>query len=121
MRGASARNQPEPEGAARRERKPVVGRLAVDEEARTPGCQVRGARAVAAALLPDDEQQSDAVLSGSPQPIDGRDLRGQNPLRVARAAADDPSALEAAREKRRDAVEVGGQHDDRHRPVRRRR
>jgi hypothetical protein len=51
------------------------------------------------------------VLSGSCSRSTA-DLRGQNPLRVARAAADDPSALEAAREKRRDAVEVGGQHDD---------
>ncbi len=75
--------------------------------------RVRRAGAVAAALLADDEQQADARFAGAPQPIDGRDLRRENALRVARSAPDDASALEAAREKRRDAVEVRRQDDAR--------
>ena len=111
VRRAPARHQPEPQGAARRQRQPVVGRLAVDEEPRTRRREVRRARAVAAALLADDEQQADALLAGAPQAVDGRDLRREDALRIARAAAEDASALEPARKKRRDAVEVRREDD----------
>ena len=59
----------------------------------------RRLRAVAAALLADDEHQADARLAVAPQPLGRRDLRGENALRVARAAAVQPVALDAARER----------------------
>ena len=43
--------------------------------------------AVAAALLADDEQQADAALAARAQPLGRRDLRREDALRVARAAA----------------------------------
>ena len=79
------------------------------------GRLVRDSRAVAAALLADDEQQADARLAVAPQPLGRRDLRGENALRVARAAAVQPIALDAARKERRHAVEVR-REDDRRRP-----
>ncbi len=72
---------------------------------------VRDARAVAAALLADDEHQADARLAVAPQPIGRRHLRGQNPFRVARSAAVQTIALDAARKERRHAVEVRREHD----------
>ena len=82
------------------------------EESRLPARRAfASSRAVAAALLADDEQQADARLAVAPQPLGRRDLRGQNALGVARAAAVQPIAVDAAREKRRHAVEVRREHD----------
>ena len=88
----------------------ALGRLAVDQKPRAAGRVVRQLRAVAAALLADDEQQADAGFAFAPQAIDRGDLRGENALRVARAAAVEPIAVDAARKKRRHAIEVRGQH-----------
>ena len=74
------------------------------------GNRVRRHRAVAAPLLADDEQQPDAPLAGSPQPLGRRDLRRQDPLRIARAAAEQPAILDPARKERRHAIEVRGEH-----------
>ena len=46
-----------------------------------------------------------------------RDLRGENALRVARPAAVEATALDAARKERRHAVEVGREHDRRAGPA----
>ena len=71
--------------AARRQAEAVVGRLAVDQKPAPVGAPAFGdSRAVAAALLADDEQQADARLAVAPQPLGGRDLRGEDALRVAR-------------------------------------
>ena len=95
---------------------PVVGRLAVDQES-TAGCRrvVRHARAVAAALFADDEHEPHARFAGRAQPLDGGNLRGQNPLRVARSPAEETIAGHAARKERRHAVEVGREDDARRR------
>ena len=58
----------------------ALGRLAVDQKPRPGGGAVRQLRAVAAALLADDEQQSDARFTVAPQPIGRRNLRGENAL-----------------------------------------
>ena len=113
VRGAAAGAQPEPEDAARREAETVVGRLAVDQKPRAAiaAAVVRHARAVAAALLADDEHQADARFAVAPQLLGRRDLRRENPFRVARAAAEQPVAFDAAGKERRHAVEMGGEHD----------
>ena len=85
-----------------------VGSPSIRNRLPWPSARVVGrARAVAAALLADDEQQADARFAVAPQPIGRRHLRRQNPLRVARAAAVQPIALDAARKERRHAIEVG--------------
>ena len=110
--------QLEPQDAARGEPEPVVGRLAVDEEpAIRAAAWFARARAVAAALFADHEQQADARLARPPQPIGGRDLRGQNPFASHAPRPYEPVALDAAREERRDAVEMRGEHDRRRSPA----
>ena len=112
VRRAPARAQLEAQDAARREAEPVVGRLAVDQEPAAAGRRlVRRARAVAAALLADDEQQADARFAVAPQPIGRRHLRRENALRVARAAPVQAIAFDAARKERRHAVEVRREDD----------
>ena len=111
MRGAAGRVQLQPEDPARRGAETAFGRLAVDEKPAPGGHVVRQLRAVAAALFADDEQQADARLALAPQPLGGGHLRGENALRIARSAAVQTIALDAAREERRHAVEVRGQHD----------
>ena len=83
-----------------------LGRLAVDQEARSRGDGVGGLGAVAAPLLAGHEHQADAGLARRPQPLRRRDLRGENPLGVAGAAAVQDAVLDAAGEERRHAVEV---------------
>ncbi len=65
----------------------------------------------AAALLADHEQQPDARLAVRPQHVGRCDLRRENPLGVARAAAVDAAALETTRKERRHAVEVRREDD----------
>ena len=60
---------------------------------------------------PADEHQSDARLACRAQPLGGGDLRGENALRIARAAAIEHAVLDAARKERRHAVEVRREHD----------
>ena len=70
-------------------------------------------RAVAAALLPDDEQQADAPLAAPPQTLGRRQLRGEDALRIARAPAVEPAAFDprsgrtAARSRVRRQDDVG--------------
>ena len=90
---------------------PIVGRLSVDEKPAPSRGLVRASRAVAAPLFADDEQEPDARLAFQPQPIGGGDLRGQNPFRIARAAAVQTVALDPAGEKRRHAIDVRGKGD----------
>src|SRR5439155_4617052 len=97
--------------AARGEAEPAVGGFAVHQKLATVRPCIRDARPVASSLLPDHEEQPDARLTLRPERLDGRDLRGQNSFRVARAAAVEPIALEAAREKWRHTVEMGREHD----------
>ena len=107
MRRAPAGAQLEAQDAARGEAEPVVGRLAVDQKPAAAGAaSFAAARAVAAALLADDEHQADARFAVAPQAIGRRDLRRQNALRIARAAPVQPIAVDAARKERRHAVEV---------------
>ena len=58
------------------------------------GMRVGRDRAVAAALLADDEQQPDAPLAGRPQPLGRRDLRREDALGVAGAASDQAAILD---------------------------
>src|SRR5688500_15403134 len=64
-----------------------------------------------APLFADDEQQSDARVSGRAEALGGRDLHGQDPFRVAGAASVQDAVCLAAREERRHAVVVRGEHD----------
>ena len=81
---------------------------------RDPGATLLAAtRAVAAPLFADDEQQADPPFAGGAEPFGGRDLRRENALGVAGAAAVQPAVAHGAREKRRDAVEVRGEDDRR--------
>src|SRR4029077_6739812 len=102
-----------PENAPRREAEPIVGRLAVDEIAALDLRRrlVRGARAVAAALLADDEHEADARFAVAAQTPGRRDLRREDAFGVARAAPVQAIAFDAAREKRRHAVDVGRERD----------
>ena len=94
------RHQPHAQDAARRDAQAVVGGLAVDQEPHARRRQLVGhARAVAAALLADHEQQADARLAALPQPLGRGHLRRQDALGVARAAADEHAALDAARDR----------------------
>ena len=111
VRRAARRAQPRAIDAARRGGEPVVGRLAVDQEARSGRDDVRGRRAVAAPLLADDEQQADARLAGGAQPLGRRDLRDERALGVAGSAPVQAPVRLAARKERRHAVEVRGEHD----------
>ena len=64
---------------------PVVGRLAVDEEPAAAGAARFAARAPSLPRSsPTTNSRPTRVLAGPPQPIGGRDLRGQNAFRVAR-------------------------------------
>src|SRR5919108_758610 len=111
MRCAAGGAQLQPQHAARGEPEPVVGRLAVDQVAAAVTRVVRHARAVAAALLSDDEEQTDGCLAVATQPIRGGDLRGQDPLGVACAAAAETIPLETTRKERRDAIDMRGEND----------
>ena len=106
MRGASGGAELEPQCAARREPEPAVGRLAVDKKPASVRGLVRHPRAVAASLLADHKQQSDARFARGPQRVGRRDLRGKNPFGVARPAPVEAIAVHTAREKRRHAVEM---------------
>src|SRR5207249_4342410 len=68
------------------------------------------ARTIAAPLLADDEEQADALLSFRAERFHCRDLRGEDSFRVAGSAAVQAVALDAARKKRRHAIEVGREH-----------
>ena len=89
VRRAAARAQPH---ATARRASRAPSRLSVGSplirNLTPPGaCAFADARAVAAALLADDEQQADARFARRAQSLDRRDLRGENAFRVARAAA----------------------------------
>ena len=96
MRGAPAGAQPEAQDAARRETQPVVRRLAVDQKPAAATRLVGRARAVAAALLADDEHEPDARFALAPEAIGGRHLRRENPFRIAGAAPIEAIALDTA-------------------------
>ena len=91
---------------------PAVGRLAVDQILAAVGRRgvVRDARAVAATLFADHEQQADARFAVARSRSARGDLRRQNAFGVARSAAEDPAVLDAALEERRHAVVVGREH-----------
>src|SRR5688500_17630420 len=101
MRGLAARGQAHAIAAACRRAESKIGWLAVDQESRFRTDAIRRFRAVAAALFAADEHQPDARLAFRPQPLGGRDLRRENALRIARAAAIQPAVFDAAWEKRR--------------------
>src|SRR2546426_2979596 len=113
MRGAPRGRELYAKHAARGEAESAVGGFAVHQKLATVRPCIRDARPVASSFLPDHEEQPDARFTVRPERLDGRDLGGQNSFRVARAAAVQPIALEAAREKWRHTVEMGREHDRR--------
>ncbi len=58
-----------------------------------------------------DEQERKPLLPAGAKPLGRRELRRQDPFRVARSAAEQKSSFLPARKKRRHAVEVRGQDD----------
>src|SRR4029450_808855 len=88
-------------------------RLAVDEELRSGWTGVGHIGTVAAPLLPHHEQHADACLSRLAEPLDRSHLRGENSLRVARAAAVQAAVANRAREMRGHTVVVRGEDNDR--------
>src|SRR5689334_21944146 len=105
------RLQPHAQNAAGGGAKAIVGGLAVDEEADALWwAPVGDPRAVAAALLADDEQQAEAGFAGGAEPFSGTNLGSHDTFGIARAASEDEAALHAARKERRHAVEVCGEH-----------
>ncbi len=88
----------------------VVGGLAVDEEARAAWALVGDDGAGGVALLADDEEQAD-LDAGVAQAISGGDLRGDDALGVAGAAAVEVLVVFAAAEEGRHGVHVGGEND----------
>jgi len=113
MRGAAAGLEPQSQNAAGCAAQAVVGRLAVDQEPRSTGAFVGDHGAIAAAFLAYDEQHSDAALARCAQPFRRRDLRRQDPLGVARAAAEQRGAAKVAREEWWNAVEMRREDDGR--------
>ena len=95
----------------------VVGRLAVDEvfAARGQRVPVRGARAEAARLLVNGEEQADLGEAFGAQALGGCDLRGDDALRVARAAPAYVRLVFFRRDEGRHRVHVGREHDARRR------
>ena len=86
---------------------PVVGRLAIDQEAAF-GLQRRGrARAVGPVLLANDEEQPDAPVAVDREFFRRSDHRGRDSLCIAGAASMDEFVVFAEREMRRHRVEVG--------------
>ena len=80
---------------------------------------VRRLRADRVGLLADDEEKREVVEAARPQPLPRRDHRGDDALRVARAAAVDPVVILGKREPRRHGVDVRIEHDARPPPSRR--
>ena len=113
VRGAAGGLQHHALDAARGQAEPSIGRFAVDQVSAAAGTRVEGRAlgAFASPLLADNEQHADARLALVPQDVGRGDLRGQDPLGVARAAAIDAPVFHTAREERRHAVEVGGKDD----------
>jgi hypothetical protein len=98
VRGTAVGLQPDAQRAARRRAEPVVGRLAVHEEAHARGrLPVGRAGAVAAAFLAHHEQQPEPSFAGGAQTFGGRNLCREDALGVAGAAAEYETALLAAR------------------------
>ena len=87
----SACEQFDPQHASRERRELAVGRLAVDQVPVAHRVKVRQRGAVAAALLADDEQQADPAFAAGAEPIGGGQLRGQDPLGVARSSPVQPA------------------------------
>src|SRR5205823_1406563 len=87
--------------------------FAVDQEARSRRRGVCDLRAVASALLADDEQERDTPFAGPPHALDGGHLRREDPFRIARTATEQTFITQVAREERRHAVEVRRQDDAR--------
>ncbi len=110
---AAGRSEADAERALRARGQEVVGRLAVDEEAAVacPRVRVGGARAVARHLFVNREEQSDLFYTFGAQSLGGRDLRGDDALRVARAAARDEFVVLARSDVRRHGVHVRREYD----------
>src|SRR5262245_20610606 len=107
MRRASLGMEPHAKQATCRDAQAVVRRLAVDEKTNALRCLVVGhARAIAAALFADDEQQRDARLASRSQPLGGRYLRSEDALRVTGTTAKHQTALLMTGIKRWHTVEV---------------
>src|SRR4051812_24108120 len=115
MGRAAAGAQLEPENSARGETQAIVGGLAVDQEPWTLAARrfIGDPRTVAATLLADHEHERDPRFAMPPQLFGCRYLRREDPFRVARAAAKQPVAFDAAGKKRGDTVEVGGERHGR--------
>ena len=96
----------------------VVGRLAVDEVAAPARerVEVRGARAEAAHLLVHGEEQADLAHALGAQALGGGHLRGDDALRVARAAPAYVRLVFRRRGEGRHGVQVRREHDARRRP-----
>ena len=106
MRRPPRRRESDAQITAGRCREPAIGRLTVDQKPARIRDRVRGRGPIAAALLSDNEQQANPPLAGGPQPLGSGHLRCQNAFRVTRATANEAAVLDAAREKRRHAIEV---------------
>ncbi len=110
MRRPALRGQAHAKTSARRRAEPKIRGLAVDQEAGFRGNAIGGLRAVAAALFAGDKHQADPRFTGCPEPFGRRDLRGENPLRIACAPAIQHAVFNAAWEEWRHAIEVGREH-----------
>ena len=113
MRGAAGGLQQDALDAAGGEAKAAISRLSVDQVPAAARLDVGALRPFAATLLADHEEQTDPRLAPVPQDLRSRYLRGQNALRIARAASIDSPLLDSARKERRNAIEVRRVHHDR--------
>src|SRR4029453_11843800 len=109
MRGAPCRGEAHAQITARRRRQSVVRRLAIDQELALIRNRVRRGSAVAAPLLTDDKQQTDASLAIRAQPLARRYLCRKDAFGVASTATVKATVLDATRKKRRHAIKVGGE------------
>ena len=98
-----------PQRSFRSQGQPVVGRLAVDEEAAALGVQI-GLRAPAESRSSPTTNSSAAATPASRKPLSGGQLRGNNSLGVAGAPAIEEKIVLAAGDKRRNRIHVRGKH-----------
>ncbi len=88
----------------------VVGWLAVDEELRSLGVKIGGGGSGGVSLFADDKKQADFNV-GFAELVCCGDLRGDDALGVAGAAAIKIQVVFGAAEEGRDGVHVGGKDD----------
>src|SRR5829696_9577377 len=118
MRGSALGHQVYPKRTLLSNRQPVLGRLAVDQEAPS-GTQLSGRTGpIGAILFTYQKQQSDPPLTLARQPLGGRDHCCRQPLRVAASPSTYDVGVLGQRYVRRNRVEVGREHHGGRQPVR---